>query len=202
MHLAGFEYEFRKGSTARTLLLLHGTGGNEKNMIPLGEQLDSDANLLSVRGNVMENGMLRFFRRESPGVFDMKDLESRTKELFKFLDEAVRVHELSRSDLVGVGYSNGANILLYALLQGHPLPALILLRPMSASIVETSPDLKGTRAFVAVGLQDEMAPSADYKKIERTLLEASVDLTLSAIDAGHALTRTDIDAAKEWLATL
>lgn len=199
MNLAGFEYIFKKGTSSRTLLLLHGTGGNERNMIPLGESLDAEANLLSVRGNVMENGMLRFFRRESPGVFDMKDLEARTKELFKFLEEAAKVHELPLTDIIGVGYSNGANVLLYSITQGHKLGSYILLRPMSAAITENEMDLTDMRIFIAVGLLDEMTPPKDYKIIEQALKRAQADVTTYTSNAGHGLTQEDISAARDWL---
>ena len=103
---------FKKGPNPEkpTLLLLHGTGGNEYDLLPLGEKIDREANVLSVRGNVLENGMPRFFRRLAEGVFDEEDLIFRTKELNEFLDEASARYGFDRSNIVAVGYSNGANI--------------------------------------------------------------------------------------------
>src|SRR5690625_1592958 len=103
---------FQKGNdpSKPTLLLLHGTGGTEQDLLPLSENIDPDANILSVRGNVSENGMPRFFRRLAEGVFDEEDLIFRTKELNEFLDEAAETYGFDRDQVVAVGYSNGANI--------------------------------------------------------------------------------------------
>src|SRR5881396_1389513 len=105
-----FIHDFVSGTSSRALLLLHGTGGNEKDLIPLGRELDPNAALLSPRGKVLENGMPRFFRRLAEGVFDLEDLKYRTSELADFLAAAVCHYELPANDVVGVGYSNGANI--------------------------------------------------------------------------------------------
>src|SRR5246127_5158832 len=105
-----FIHEFVPGTSSRTLLLLHGTGGNERDLIPLGRELDSKAALLSPRGKVLENGMPRFFRRLAEGVFDLEDLKYRTNELADFVAAAVRHYHLAADHVIGVGYSNGANI--------------------------------------------------------------------------------------------
>lgn len=106
------KHVFQKGndSSRPTLLLLHGTGGNEHDLLPLAEIIDKDANVLSVRGNVLENGMPRFFKRLAEGVFDEEDLIFRTTELNNFLDEAAEKYEFDRTNITAVGYSNGANI--------------------------------------------------------------------------------------------
>src|SRR6476659_6247575 len=103
---------FNKGQdpTKPTLLLLHGTGGNELDLLPLAGRIDDEANVLSVRGNVLENGMPRFFRRLAEGIFDEEDLIFRTKELNEFLDEAAKEYKFDRNNIVAIGYSNGANI--------------------------------------------------------------------------------------------
>src|SRR5512140_359160 len=105
-----FIHDFHPGSSSRTLLLLHGTGGNERDLIPLGRELDPNASLLSPRGKVLENGMPRFFRRIAEGVFDLEDLKSRTNELADFVASSAPHYELAANRVVGVGYSNGANI--------------------------------------------------------------------------------------------
>src|SRR6266702_8211555 len=105
-----FIHEFIPGDSPRTLLLLHGTGGNERDLIPLGRELDAKAALLSPRGKVLENGMPRFFRRLAEGVFDLEDLKYRTNELADFVAAAVRHYKLAAKHIVGVGFSNGANI--------------------------------------------------------------------------------------------
>lgn len=103
---------FKKGNdeSKPTLLLLHGTGGNERDLLPLAERIDPNANVLSVRGNVVENGMPRFFRRLAEGVFDIEDLIKRTEELNEFLNEAADQYGFDRDHILAIGYSNGANI--------------------------------------------------------------------------------------------
>src|ERR1700750_382386 len=105
-----FSHRFGPGKSSRTLLLLHGTGGNERDLIPLGRELDPNAALLSPRGKVLENGMPRFFRRLAEGVFDFEDLKYRTNELADFVTAAAQHFGLANDQLVAIGYSNGANI--------------------------------------------------------------------------------------------
>src|SRR5438093_3654724 len=124
-----FIHEFVRGSSDRTLLLLHGTGGNERDLIPLGRELDINASLLSPRGKVLENGMPRFFRRLAEGVFDLEDLKKRTNELADFVAAAAQHYGFAGDKGVTVGYSNGANIAAsMLLLRSETLRAAILLR--------------------------------------------------------------------------
>src|SRR4030081_2560539 len=104
-----FIHEFGPGSGARTLLLLHGTGGNERDLLPIGRELDPNASLLSPRGKVLENGMPRFFRRLAEGVFDLEDLKTRTHELADFVVSAATHYKIDIKNMIAVGYSNGAN---------------------------------------------------------------------------------------------
>src|SRR5713101_2166455 len=103
-----FIHEFVPGKSERTLLLLHGTGGNERDLIPLGRELDPNASFLSPRGKVLENGMPRFFRRLAEGVFDLEDLQKRTHELADLVVGAAKHYQIAAKNIVAVGYSNGA----------------------------------------------------------------------------------------------
>ena len=133
----------RKKSTM-TLLLLHGTGGNENDLIPVGQLLSSNASLLSPRGKVLENGMPRFFRRLSEGIFDLEDLKFRTQELAKFVKDASIIYSFDLNKTIAIGFSNGANIAA-SLLLSHPetIKGAILFRAMIPYIPDSLPDLSG-----------------------------------------------------------
>src|SRR5258705_13908642 len=137
-----FIHEFVPSTSSRTLLLLHGTGGNERDLIPLGRELDPNAGLLSPRGKVLENGMPRFFRRLAEGVFDLEDLKYRTNELADFVTAAAQHYRFTSDNVVAVGYSNGANIAAsMLLLRPEVMPAAILFRAMVPLVPDRLPDL-------------------------------------------------------------
>ena len=147
-------YNKGKDPTKPTFLLLHGTGGNELDLLPLAEKVDHEANVLSVRGNVLENGMPRFFRRVSEGVFDEIDLVSRTKELNNFLDKAAEKYDFYRDNIIAIGYSNGANIAASLLFHyQNALKGAILHHPMVPRRGVELPDLTGKSIFIAAGNQ-------------------------------------------------
>src|SRR5437762_12331732 len=136
-----FIHDFVPGTSSRTLLLLHGTGGSERDLIPLGRELDPNASLLSPRGKILENGMPRFFRRLAEGVFDLEDLKMRTNELADFVAASVRHYKLAADHVVGVGYSNGANIAAsMLLLRPEIMHAAILFRAMVPLVPDKLPD--------------------------------------------------------------
>src|SRR5437762_12872989 len=147
-----FIHEFVPGTSERTLLLLHGTGGNERDLIPLGRELDPSAALLSPRGKVLENGMPRFFRRLTEGVFDLEDLKNRTNELADFVAAAAQRYRFAANNVVAVGYSNGANIAAsILLLRPEILSAAILFRAMVPLIPDTPPNLSAVRVWIGAG---------------------------------------------------
>ena len=124
--------------------MLHGTGGNELDLLPLAGMVDDQANVLSVRGNVLENGMPRFFRRLAEGIFDEEDLIFRTKELNEFLDEAAEKYDFDRDNIIAIGYSNGANIAASLLFHyQNALKGAILHHPMVPRRGIELPDLTG-----------------------------------------------------------
>src|SRR6266705_3791154 len=144
-----FIHEFVSGTSNRTLLLLHGTGGNERDLIPLARELDSRAALLSPRGKVLENGMPRFFRRVAEGVFDLDDLKKRTNELADFVAAAAQHYGFASDKVVAVGYSNGANIAAsILLLRPEILSAAVLFRAMVPLIPANMPELSSRRVWI------------------------------------------------------
>lgn len=191
-------WEPRPGST-RTLLLLHGTGGDEHDLIPLGDLLDRGANLLSPRGQVLEHGMPRFFRRLAEGVFDIPDLKARTQQLGEFIEGASAQYGFPTDGVTAVGFSNGANIAAALLLQRPGLvKEAILYRAMVPLELETLPDLHGTRVFIAAGQHDPIIPPSNSERLAAMLREAGADVELRWAPTGHQLTREDVDASKAW----
>ena len=192
---------FQKGNDPLrpTLLLLHGTGGNEADLVPLAARIDADASVLSVRGNVLENGMPRFFRRLAEGVFDEEDLILRTKELNEFLDEAALKYEFDRQNIVAIGYSNGANIAGSLLFHyQNALKGAILHHPMVPRRGITLPDLTGTPVFIGAGTNDPICPSQESEELKSLLEKAKADVHLHWGNRGHQLTVEEVEAAGKW----
>jgi len=198
-----FIHEFDAGKSNRTLLLLHGTGGNERDLIPLGHELDSNASLLSPRGKVLENGMPRFFRRLAEGVFDLEDLQKRTHELADFVTSAAEHYKIDIKRIVAVGYSNGANIAAsMLLLRPEILSAAILFRAMVPLIPEKRPNLSSKFIFLSAGAHDPIVPASDTKQLVELLRNAGADVTTRFFQSGHELTSEDVDIAHQWLTNL
>jgi predicted esterase len=197
-----FVHEFVPGSSKRTLLLLHGTGGNERDLIPLGRELDPRAALLTPRGKVLENGMPRFFRRLAEGVFDLEDLKRRTNELADFVAAAAQHYEFAADKIVAVGYSNGANIgVSMLLLRAEILSAAIFFRAMLPLVPETQPNLSSLRVWIGGGKFDPIVPTSETRQLVELLRNAGADVTIQLLEGGHELTRHDVDAARNWLTT-
>ncbi len=190
-------------ATARTLLLLHGTGADENDLIPLGQEMDPDANLLSPRGNVNEHGMLRFFTRFPDGSFDLDDLHARTAELADFIRKATAHYDIDPKGIVAVGYSNGANIAASILLTDpSALPAAILMRPLLPVEPVMLPDLKDKPVLILGGKNDRMIPPPRTKLLIETLTRAGAALTTIWQDAAHNLVDKDMADARVFLKTL
>jgi phospholipase/carboxylesterase len=197
----GFAHRFYPGESDATLLLLHGTGGSEDDLVPLGRELAPGAAILSPRGKVSEYGAARFFRRLAEGVFDHEDLVLRTHELTDFVEDASEEYGFDLSKLVAAGYSNGANIAASLILL-HPelLRAAVLFRAMVPFEPEEMPDLSGMPVFLAAGRRDQMIPPQNTERLAEILREAGADLDLRWRDTSHGLTYEEVAEAKEWLA--
>lgn len=197
------KHVINKGNNDTTLLLLHGTGGNEHDMLPLTGLIDREANVLSVRGNVSEHGMPRFFRRISEGVFDEDDLVNRTHELNDFITTAASENGLDREKIVAVGYSNGANIA--ASLMYHDKDALhaaILFHPMVPLRNIELPDLSGKKVFIGAGVNDPISPKEETEELAEALRNAGATVEIYWHQAGHSLTQDEVQQAGAWYKAL
>jgi len=198
----GFVHRWKAASApgAPTLLLLHGTGGNENDLIPLAWDLYPGAALLSPRGQVLERGMPRFFRRLAEGVFDLDDLRTRTAELAAFVRAAEQAYDLPAGRTVAVGYSNGANIAASLLLLAPgTLGGALLFRAMVPLEPEPLPALGGTPVCLRAGRSDPVVPGAETARLAELLGRAGADVTLQWEEGGHGLARTDVVEGAAWL---
>lgn len=196
---------FLKGTdpAAPTLLLLHGTGGDENDLLPLAALIHPGASFLSVRGNVLENGMPRFFRRLAEGIFDEEDLIYRTQELHEFLDQAAVTYEIERDNIVAVGYSNGANIAGSLLFHyPKPLKGVILYHPMVPRRGIQLPDMSGIPVFIGAGTNDPICTSQETEELGHMLTTAGADVTLHWESYGHQLTVKEVEASAAWFAEM
>lgn len=192
---------FKKGIDEQkpTLLLLHGTGGTEESLLALADRIDPTANILSVRGNVLENGMPRFFRRFAEGLLDEEDLKFRTNELNIFLDEAAEKYGFRRDYIVAIGYSNGANIAASQLFhQRDTLCGAILHHPMVPIKNMKPADLSEVPVFIGAGTNDPLIPEQETIALEKLLREANATVQMHWENNGHQLSASEVAAAKAW----
>ena len=205
----GFIHKFipsegRKDQNSLTLLLLHGTGGDETDLIPIARMLEiTNASILSPRGKVIENGMPRYFRRLSEGIFDIEDLKFRTNELAEFVQNASKTYALNLNRIVAIGYSNGANIAASVLLlRPEILSNAILFRPMIPLVPNTLPNLSSKRVLISAGLHDPIVASYQTKDLFDLLEKVGAKVSIQWQNSGHELTQRDIVAARKWLSLL
>ncbi|MQA12652.1 MAG: alpha/beta hydrolase [Pseudonocardiaceae bacterium] len=203
--LAGFvhRYEPAAVSGAPTVLLLHGTGADENDLLPLGRALASDAALLSPRGRVSEHGAPRWFRRYDEGVFDTEDLVRRTHELAEFVTAACEHYRRDPTTVFAAGFSNGANIAASTLLL-HPgkLRAALLFAPMLPFSEPDRVDLSGAGVFIAAGRSDPIAPADQADELARQLSDRGANVALNWHPGGHGIDEDVLRAAQSWLRKL
>lgn len=203
----GFIHQFIPASTRPdqvTLLLLHGTGGNEDDLIRLAQELYPRAAILSPRGKVLESGMPRFFRRLAEGVFDLEDLNFRTHELADFVEGASKVYKFNLRYVISIGYSNGANI-ASSLLLIHPeiITSAVLFRAMVPFMPEKVPNLSGKNIFIGAGQYDPIVPREQTEMLFRIFKNAQASIVLHwQKNSGHELVRDELSVAKGWLANI
>jgi len=183
------------------LLLLHGTGGNEHDLVPVADTLLPGAGILSPRGRVLERGMPRFFRRLAEGVFDIDDLKLRTLELADFITASAAPHQFATANVTAVGFSNGANIAgALLLLRPDTLGAAVLFRAMVPLTPDTLPNIPATPVLISNGKMDPLVSVEETERLAALLRSAGADVTTSWQNAGHELTERDLTTAREWLA--
>jgi len=197
----GFVHRFVAATDAERppLLLLHGTGGDENDLLPLAARVAPGSALLSPRGKVRENGMPRFFRRLAEGVFDLDDLTARTYELADFVARAREAYGLTQP--YALGFSNGANIAsALLLLLPSVLAGAVLMRGTLPLTPDPLPDLGGAPVLILSGSDDPLVSPDQRQALSRVLKGAGAEVTSIVVDAGHGLTPRDVAAATQWFA--
>lgn len=190
---------YHKGKKDQTFLLLHGTGGNEEDLIPLAKYLDKEANILSVRGNVLENGMPRFFKRLSAGIFDLDSLAEETKNLYDFMLDSAAKYHFKKENITVLGYSNGANIALNMLFSFHkPFQRAILFHPMIPRKKGDIENMSDVHIFIGAGSNDPLVSKSETKDLLEILEKAHAKVDLYWTNQGHQLNKDEMLAAKYW----
>jgi phospholipase/carboxylesterase len=198
--MLAFIHNFVPGKLSSTVLVLHGQGGDENDLLPIARALAPGAAFLSPRGKAVEAGMARFFARVSPDVFDEAEVRMRTAELAEWIGAAVAQYKLDVSKVFALGFSNGASIAASMMLL-HPgvLAGGLLLRPRTIVEPAPLPDLKGAPVLVLAGQKDEKMPQGAGEHLARLLGRAGAAVEMALVDAGHDLTPQDFAAGKTWL---
>jgi predicted esterase len=183
-----------------TLVLLHGTGGNEEDLIFLGKKIEPNASVLSPRGKVLENGLPRFFRRLSEGVFDLEDLRIRSHELADFIQKCSLHYKFDLENTIAIGFSNGANISVSMLfLRPEVLQGAILFRAMVPFIPDPLPNLSSKKILLSAGLEDPIVSRNETENLFRLFQKTNAIITLKWLPSSHNLIQEDILVAKPWI---
>ena len=200
----GFVHRFLPSpepGSGKTLIVLHGTGGDENDLIGIGQAVAPGAAILSPRGNVSENGAPRFFKRLAEGVFDPKEVRSRADELARFIRAAITRYGLDATRIYALGYSNGANIASTVMfIEPVLLQGAILFRPMLVFEPEEKSDLSGSSVFISAGRMDPIVPASSVERLVELFQASHAEVTLKWQLAGHNLAPSEVREAADWLA--
>jgi len=194
-------HKFIQGTNPKrpTMVLFHGTGGNENDLIQIAQMIDKEANILALRGDVIENGMLRFFKRMGPNVFDYEDIDSRVEALDQFILRAINQYGLDRHDLVALGYSNGANIIAQMILKkAISFHYAILLHPMDIDPRKTIKKIGDIEVVITSGTNDPIVPKSSDIKLRKRLMDLGASVELLTFTQGHQLTNAEVQAVVNW----
>lgn len=189
----------KRTNPEKTLVLFHGTGGTEEDLIPIGKRIDPEANILSLRGTVNEHGMNRFFKRLEEGIFDEDDIQIRAEEIIKFLETVSKEYEFSLDHLTGIGYSNGANIIaaLYYL-YGNKFSKAILFHAMVPLKETPTTSLENTQIFMGAGENDPIVPYKNTQRLAKQFRTMKSEVTVHTYSNGHSLTADEVNDAAIW----
>jgi phospholipase/carboxylesterase len=200
----GFIHRFvpaRHPASGETLIVLHGTGGDENDLVGIGQTIAPGAAILSPRGKVIENGAQRFFKRLAEGVFDPEEVRSRAEELARFIRAAIPKYGLDPSRIFALGYSNGANIASTVMfIEPRLLQGAILFRPMLVFEPEEPGDLNGSSVLISAGRVDPIVPVSSVEQLVELFQSSHADVTLKWQPAGHNLVPSEVREAADWLA--
>lgn len=195
-----YEYRYEEGQTKDlTFILLHGTGGNEEDLLPVAAALNAKASVLSIRGNVLENGQARYFKRHSEGNYDIADLMTRGQELYAFIEEKAKKYHFSLEEAIYLGFSNGANIAInMMLLDDSLIKKAMLYAPMYPMDVEETVNLPDAKVFLSMGENDPIVPRRESERVINIFKDLGAEVTEFWVE-GHELNGDNLLAGKEWL---
>jgi phospholipase/carboxylesterase len=200
----GFIHRFlpaEDSASGETLVVLHGTGGDENDLVGIGQSVAPGAAILSPRGNVLEKGAPRFFKRLAEGVFDPKEVRSRGEELARFIHAAISGYQLDASRIHALGYSNGANIASTVMfIEPGLLQSAVLFRPMLVYEPEEPPDLGGSAVFISAGRIDQIVPVESVERLVELFETAHTEVTQKWQLTGHNLVPSEVREAADWFA--
>lgn len=190
---------FEKGTNQKTLVLLHGTGGNEYDLLSVGKMIDPNANILSIRGAILEYGMPRFYKRKSMQEFDFDSLIEETHRLRDFIDDCSKMYRFDQKHMTVVGYSNGANIATCILFHyEQAFNQAILFHPMVPIRDCDLAKLYHTRIFIGAGRHDQLMPEHEVDELTQLFESSNADVEVFWTDYGHQLSKEEVVAAKKW----
>lgn len=198
-----YEYIFNEGKADEpVLILLHGTGADENNLLPVAEAIAPNATVFSIRGNVSENGMNRYFKRHGEGKYDVEDLTQRGKELYQFIEEKAEEYDFSLEDAILFGFSNGSNIgINMLLLEDSKFNKAMLYAPMYPVDIEQEVDLSDANIFLSMGTNDPIVPKAESEHVIEIFESRGAEVVETWVNS-HEINGDNLFAGKEWLAKL
>lgn len=188
-----------KGSNSNLLIMLHGTGGDEKSLIEVAKYIDQNASVLGIKGNVSENGINRFFRRFRPGVFDIDNLIEETKNLYGFISEFIKENGFTEDNIVIIGYSNGANILGSMLYHyGKISNGAVLMHPMIPIKKFPVANQNEGKILITSGINDPLVSNSETNELVNILSQAGGEVIHLSFSEGHSLSLTELNEIKKW----